>query len=327
MSPDIESLTRITYAMLAGLLLLPSTSAGQEAYPTRPVHFVVGLAAGSSTDVTARVIANKMSNLLGQQFVVENRPGASGNIATAFVANAPKDGYTLLLGSVATTVNVTLLPSQSFDLLRDFEPITLLATVPNILLVHRSLGVQSLDALIALAKAKPGEILYASSGIGTSSHLSGEMFNIRANVKLVHVPYQGSSQAMTDLIAGRTSVIFTPAPTAVSIMKTGTVIALASTQLKRASIAPELPTLDELGLKGFDTGTWYGLYAPTGTPKQVIATLSRSANEALQSEDVLTAFKPQGIDALGGTPGQFAAYVRSEIDKWKNLVQKEGLKQ
>jgi tripartite-type tricarboxylate transporter receptor subunit TctC len=209
MSPDIKSFTRITYAMLAGILLLPSTSAGQDTYPTRPVHFVVGLAAGSSTDVTARVIANKITTLLGQQFVVENRPGASGNIATAFVASAPKDGYTLLLGSVATTINVTLLPNQGFDLVRDFQPVTLLATVPNILLVHRSLGVQNLGELITLAKAKPGEILYASSGIGTSSHLSAEMFDIMANVKMVHVPYQGSSQAMTDLIAGRTSVIFT----------------------------------------------------------------------------------------------------------------------
>jgi len=324
---SIKGFAQIAYAMLAGLLLLPSASAGQDAYPARPVHFIVGLAAGSSTDVTARVIANKMTALLGQQFVVENRPGASGNIATAFVANAPKDGYTLLLGSVATTINVTLLPDQHFDLVRDFEPVTLLATVPNILLVHRSFGVHSLGEFIALAKAKPGQILYASSGIGTSSHLSGEMFDIMASVKMVHVPYQGSSQAMTDLIAGRTSVIFTPAPTAVPMMKTGTVTALASTQLKRSSIAPELPTLDELGLKGFDTGTWYGLYAPKGTPKQVIATLSHAANEALRSKDVLTAFKPLGIDALGGTPEQFAAYVRSEIDKWKNVVQTAGLKQ
>jgi tripartite-type tricarboxylate transporter receptor subunit TctC len=327
MKTDIKTLTQITYVVLAGLMFLPSTSAGQDAYPARPVHFIVGLAAGSSTDVTARVIANKMTQILGQQFVVENRPGASGNIAAGFVANAPKDGYTLLLGSVATAINVSLFHNQSFDLVRDFEPVTLLATVSNILLVHRSLGVHNLDELIALAKAKPGEIFYASSGIGTSSHLSAEMFNSMANVRLVHVPYQGSSQAMSDFIAGRTSVIFTPAPTAVSLMKMENVVALASTQLKRAGIAPDLPTIDELGLKGFDTGTWYGLYSPKGAPKQVIATLSHAANEALRSEDVLTAFKPQGIDALGGTPEQFGSYLHSEIDKWADVVQKEGLKQ
>lgn len=310
-------------ALIAQLTLSATT---QEIYPARPVHVIVGLAAGSSTDVTARVISQKMGQILGQSFLVENRPGAGGNIASGFVAHASKDGYTLLFGSVATTVNVTLLPNADFDLVRDLAPVALLATVPNILVVHPSLGVRTLDQLTALAKSRPNEILFASSGIGTSPHLSAELFNLMAGVKLAHIPYQGSAQAMTDLIAGRTSVMFSPAPTAISQVHSGNVIALASTQIKRASAAPDLPTMDELGLKGFDTGVWFGLYAPAGTPKAIVDQLSRSANEALRSEDVQRAFKTQGIDPLGGTPEEFAVYITSEIAKWARVVEAAGIK-
>src|ERR1035437_4541231 len=304
------------WAALALIAQLSDSAVAQETYPARPVHVIVGLGAGSSTDVTARVITQKMGQILGQSFVVENRAGAGGSIATGFVAHAPRDGDKLLFGSVATTVNVTLLPNAGFDLVRDLAAVALLATVPNILVVHPSLGVHSLDELRALAKSRPNEILFASSGIGTSPHLSAELFNLMAGIKLVHVPYQGSSQAMTDLIAGRTSVMFSPAPTAISQLHSGTLIALASTQIKRASAAPYLPTMDELGLKGFDTGVWFGLFAPAGTPQAKIDRLSRSANEALRHEDVRRAFKSQGIDALGGTPQEFAVYIKSEIAKW-----------
>jgi tripartite-type tricarboxylate transporter receptor subunit TctC len=314
------------WGALALIAQLSVSAVAQETYPARLVHVIVGLGAGSSTDVTARVITQKMGQILGQSFVVENRAGAGGSIATGFVAHAPRDGYTLLFGSVATTVNVTLLPNAGFDLVRDLAPVALLATVPNILVVHPSLGVHSLDELRALAKSRPNEILFASSGIGTSPHLSAELFNLMAGIKLVHVPYQGSSQAMTDLIAGRTSVMFSPAPTAISHLHSGTLIALASTQIKRASAAPDLPTMDELGLKGFDTGVWFGLFAPAGTPQAIIDRLSRSANEALRHEDVRRAFKSQGIDALGGTPQEFAVYIKSEIDKWARVVEAAGIK-
>jgi tripartite-type tricarboxylate transporter receptor subunit TctC len=314
------------WGALALIVQLSVSAVAQETYPARPVHVIVGLGAGSSTDVTARVITQKMGQILGQSFVVENRAGAGGSIATGFVAHAPSDGYTLLFGSVATTVNVTLLPNAGFDLVRDLTPVALLATVPNILVVHPSLGVHSLDELRALAKSRPNEILFASSGIGTSPHLSAELFNLMAGIKLVHVPYQGSSQAMTDLIAGRTSVMFSPAPTAISHLHSGTLIALASTQIKRASAAPDLPTMDELGLKGFDTGVWFGLFAPAGTPQAIIDRLSRSANEALRHEDVRRAFKSQGIDALGGTPQEFTVYIKSEIDKWARVVEAAGIK-
>lgn len=302
------------------------SAAAQDAYPSRPVRMIVGLAAGSSTDVAARIVGQKMGQTLGQSIVVENRAGAAGNIATGFVAHAPADGYILLLGSAATTVNVTLSPNPGFDFVRDLTPVTLLATVPNVLMVHPSLGVKTLDELIALLRSKPDQITYASSGTGTSPHLSGELFQMITGTKMVHVPYQGSAQAMNDLIAGRTQLMFVPAPTALPQMKSGKLIALASTQLKRAGAAPELPTMDELGLKGFDTGVWFGLFAPSGTPKPIIDKLAAAANDALKSEDVRTAFAPQGIDILGSTPDEFSTYVRSEIDKWAKVINTVGLK-
>jgi tripartite-type tricarboxylate transporter receptor subunit TctC len=310
---------------LVSLLAVASASA-QEAYPSRPVRVIVGLAAGSSTDVTARIIAQKMGQALGQTFIVENRPGAGGNLATGFVAHNPPDGYTLLFGSASVTVNATLMPNAGFDLVKDLTPIVLLAGVPNILVVHPSLGVKTVDELIAKAKSKPGEIAYASSGIGTSPHLSAELFSMMAGVKLVHVPYKGSPQAMTDLMAGQTSMMFVPAPTAVSQLKSGNLIALASTQLKRTSTVPDLPTMDELGLKGFDTGVWFGLFAPAGTPKEIVDKLAQSANAAIAAEDVRAAFAPQGIDTIGGTPEQFSVYVKSEIAKWAKVIEIAGVK-
>lgn len=313
---------------VALLCLLQSAGIGrtQDAYPTRPVRVIVGLAAGSSTDVTARIVAQKLGQILGTQFVVENRPGAGGNVATEFVAHAAPDGYTLLLGSAAMTVNATLSPSNSFDIVRDLAPIALLASVPNILVVHPSLGVRTLAELIELAKSKPDGIFYASSGVGTSPHLSGELFNLKAGVKLVHVPYQGSSQAINDLIAGRTSVMFSPVSTALPYVASGQLIALASTQQKRAQVAPELPTLAELGLTDFDTGVWFGLLAPAGTPPAIIAKLSAAANEAMRAEDTLAPLRAQGIEPLTATAEEFGAHIRREIDKWSVVVKAAGLK-
>lgn len=308
------------------LLLIAAHAGAQDAYPARPVRIIVGLGAGSSTDVTARIVAQKLGVLLGQPFIVEDRPGAGGNIAAAFVAHAPVDGYTLLFGSSSITVNATLMPTPGLDVIKDFAPIVLLATVPNILVVNPALGVKSLDELIARARNKPGEIVYASSGIGTSPHLSAQLFSMMAGVKLVHAPYKGSAQAMTDLLAGQTSMMFVPAPTALPHLKSGQLIALASTQLKRARSVPNLPTMDELGLKGFDTGIWYGLFAPAGTSKAVINKLAQASNAAVQSEDVRAAFAPQGIDPLGGSADEFSAYVRSEVAKWATVINSAGVK-
>jgi tripartite-type tricarboxylate transporter receptor subunit TctC len=278
-----------TVAALAALLcgLLPLVAQAQGDYPSRPVRVLVGFGPGSSADLSARILAQRLSQTLGQQFVVENRAGAGSNIATEAVARAAKDGYTLFVGTVANTINVSLAPNTSFDFQKDLAPIALVSTLPNILVVHPSSGARTVPELVALAKAKPGELSFASSGVGTSPHLSGELFNVMAGVKLVHVPYQGSAQAVTDLLAGRTAAMFSPASTVLQHVKEGKLTALASTQLKRAGSAPELPTMDEAGLKGFDTGVWFGLMAPTGTPKEIIDKLAQAVNEALKHDEVL----------------------------------------
>ncbi len=317
--------------MLAGLAaaLSPWLASGvvaQEIYPVRPVRVIVGFGAGASADIAARVVGQKLGALLGQQFVIENRPGAGSNLAAEFVARAPKDGYTLFFGTVANTINATLSPNLTFDFAKDFAPIALVVTLPNILVVHPSLGVNNVAELIALAKRKPGEIFFGSSGVGTSPHLSGELFNEMAGVKLVHVPYQGSAQAVTDLLGGRVQVMFSPASTVLPQVQEGKLKALASTQLDRASAAPNLPTMAEAGLPGFDTSVWFGLLAPVGTPSTIVDKLSRGVNTALQDPTVLDALHAQGMDALGGSPEKFARTITSETEKWARVISAAGLK-
>ena len=309
---------------LAAQLAVPCAQA--EDYPARPVRIIVGFIPGSSADITARVLGQRMGQILGQQFVVENKPGAGSSLAAEFVARAPKDGYTLFLGSSANITNAAINPNLSFDLAKDFAPIALVTTAAVILVVHPSTGVNSVPELIALAKSKPGEVLYASTGVGTAPHLSGELFAMRGGVKLVHVPYQGSPQAVTDLLAGRTSMMFSPASAVVSQVETGKLKALASAAAKRPSIAPNLPTMAEAGMPDFDTSIWFGLMAPAGTPREIVDKLARAAREALQSEDVLSALHPQGFDALSGGPEDFAKIIQSEIKRWGDVAQAAGLK-
>jgi tripartite-type tricarboxylate transporter receptor subunit TctC len=314
-----SGILQIIVCSIALIATTPAVSA-DEIYPVRPVKIIVGFGAGASADIAARVIAEKMGEILGQQFVIENRPGGGSNIATEYVARAPKDGYTLLCGTVANTINTTLSSNLTFDFAKDFAPVALTVTLPNILVVHPSLGVDSVPALISLAKAKPDQIFFGSSGVGTSPHLSGELFNQMAGIKLVHVPYPGSAQAVTDLLAGRVQVMFSPASTVLPQVGAGKLEALASTEIRRTSAAPDLSTMDEAGLPGFDTSVWFGLLAPAGTPPQVIATLNRAVNEALASEDVLARLRVQGMDPLGGTPQDFAHTIASETDKWARVI-------
>jgi tripartite-type tricarboxylate transporter receptor subunit TctC len=308
----------------AALPVAPRAARAQ-AYPTRPVKLIVGFGPASAADVTARILAQRLDQTLGQQFVVENRPGAASSIGAEYVARARNDGYTLLLATVANAVNVTLSRDLNFDFAKDLAPIALVATLPNILVVHPSLGVKSVQELITLAKSKPGQLSYASAGVGTSTHLSAELFNMMAGVKIVHIPYQGSPQAVTDLLAGRTAMMFSPVSTALPHVAAGKLVALASTQSKRSSAAPDLPTLAELGFKDFDTGIWFGLMAPAGTPPEIINTLNRAANDALASDQVRAALRQQGIDALGGSPEEFANYIRTEIRKWADVAAAAGL--
>jgi tripartite-type tricarboxylate transporter receptor subunit TctC len=311
----------------ASTLLSASADLGaQDNYPSRPVRVLVGVAPGSTADVSLRILTQKLGQITGGQFVVENRTGGGTTIAAQAVAQSPKDGYTLMYGGSANTVNATLSSNLTFDLVKDLDPIARIASVPNILVVHPSLGVTSVAELIALAKSKPGEILFASSGVGTSPHMSAELFNLMAGVKLAHIPYTGSSQAINDVITGRVPVMFTPASTALPQVRSKAVLALASTHSARTAMLPEVPTMAEAGLPGFETGVWNGLLAPSGTPRPIVDRLSQVANEAVRSEDVIKALNANGITAVGGTPEDMARFIRSEIDRWAKVVAAAGLK-
>jgi tripartite-type tricarboxylate transporter receptor subunit TctC len=306
-------------------LLWCAPTAAQDAYPSRPVRLLVGVAPGSTADVSLRILAQKLSQILGGQFVVENRTGAGTSLAAQMVVQAPKDGYTLMYGGSANTVNATLSPNLTFDFAKDLAPVARIAAVPNVLVVHPSLGVTNVKELIALAKSKPGEIFYASSGVGTSPHLSAELFNLMAGVKLSHVPYQGSSQGINDVLAGRVPVMFAPASTALPHVRSGALLGLAGTHAKRIKPLPDIPTMSEAALPGYETGVWNGLLAPTGTPRPVIDRIAQASNEALQSEEFLKALDANGIIPFAGTPEEMTDFIRGEIEKWGKVVVAAGM--
>jgi len=313
-------LKRLICIAVAALFLVPALSRAEEAYPNRSVRLIVGFAAGSSGDVAARIVARKLGDILGQSVVVEDRPGASSMIATEYVARAAKDGYTLLFATIAATINTTVMAGKGPNFEKDLAPIALVGSLPNILVVSPKLGVDDVKGLIAMAKKKPGEMLYGASGVGSGPHLATELFAQMAGIKLTGVLYPGSGQTVTDLIAGRIQVMFAPASTVVGLMRQGSVKALATSQAKRASIAPELPTVAEAGLPGFDTGLWFGILAPSGTPAPVIAKLSKATNDALKDPDVLKQLHTVGLDALGGSPEEFGRFIKSETERWARVV-------
>jgi tripartite-type tricarboxylate transporter receptor subunit TctC len=310
----------IAIAMVAWPAFAPAQD-----YPNRPVRIVVGFPAGTSADITARVVGARMSQILGQQFVVENKPGAGSKLAAEQVARAPKDGYTLLMANISNTITTPASAKFNFDFRKDLTPIVQLTTVPNVLVVHPSTGVKSVKDLIALAKAKPDELSFGSSGVATGTHLAGELFKMQTGVKMVHVPYPGSPQSVADLVAGRIQVLFSPASTVLPQAREGRLIALASTEAKRTASAPELPTMTEAGVPGYTTGLWFGLMAPTGTSKDVIEKLNRAGNEALKSEEVIKATRSLGIELVGGSPEDFARFIDREIKRWDEVVRAAGL--
>ncbi len=313
-------------AVLAMCAAATASRAHAQDYPNRPVRIMVGFGPGSSADITARALSLRLSQILGQQFVVEIKPGAASGVAAEFVARAPKDGYTLFLASSANLTNQAINPNVSFDMVKDFAPIALATSVPIMLVTHPSTGVKNVQELIALAKAKPGEVLYASTGVGTAPHLSGELFAQRADVKLVHVPYQGSPQAATDLLAGRVTMMFSPISAVIAQVEAGKLKALASATSKRPAIAPDVPTMAEAGMPDFDTSIWFGLVAPAGTPREIIDKLARAVSEAQKSEDVLKVLRVQGFDAISGGPDDFGRSMQSEIKRWTDVAQAAGLK-
>jgi tripartite-type tricarboxylate transporter receptor subunit TctC len=318
----------VIVSSIIGILLgaaMPATAAETD-YPNRPVRLIVGFTPGSAADITARVMGQRMAQTLGQQFVVESKPGAGSSLAAEAVARAPKDGYTLFLLSSANIANAAINPNLSFDVAKDFAPIALVDTAAVILVVPPPTGVKTVQELIELAKSKPGQLAYASTGVGGAPHLSGELFSMRTGVKLVHVPYQGSPQAATDLLAGRVAMMFSPASAVVSQVEAGSLRALASAASKRPSILPNVPTMAEAGVPDFDTSIWFGLVAPAGTPRPVLDKLAGAVREAMATSEVVTALRPQGMDPLSGGPDEFGRHIASEIKRWGEVALAAGLK-
>ena len=296
-------------------------------YPSRAVNLIVPFPPGGSTTVMARNVADKLSAALGQQIVVENRGGAGGTLGTRFVAKAPPDGYTILLSYTATmAIAPAMNANAGYDPHKDFTPIGMIGFAPNVLVVHPSMPVHSIAELIAYAKAAPAPLQYGSPGVGTVNHLAGEYLASEAGLKLQHVPYKGNGPAISDLLGGHIPMMFLPIPVALGNVKAGTLRALAITTAKRSSLLPDLPTLAESGVPGFDAALRYGLMAPAGTPLAVIARLNRELNAALASEDVKERLATEGAESLPGTPEAYAADVAGDEKKWGGLVKKLGLK-
>lgn len=298
----------------------------QENYPSQPVKIVVGFPPGSSTDVATRLVATKLSQSLKQTFVVENRPGASSDIAARAVANANADGYTLFVLTIANAINSSSKNPDLVDVLKSFDPVVMMGGVPNVLVANPTKQLKTVDDLVKAAKAKPGSVTYASSGNGTSPHLAGELFAHMAGISMLHVPYRGSSPAVADLLGGQVSIMFAPASTALPHIQSGKLIALAAASQKRIAALPDLITLSEYGLKGFDTSVWFGLAAPAGTPAEVKNRLSAAVQAALDAPDLQKQFQVQGIEAVKAGPAEFGKYVQTEVDKWADLMTKAGVK-
>lgn len=305
---------------------LPGLAGAQAPYPAGPVKVLIGFPPGTAADVATRVVTDSMGKRLGQPFVVENRAGAGSNIAARALVSSPADGYTVFAATIANTINAAFPNSTAVDPAKDFVPVTMIGNVPNVLVAHPSLDVATLNDLINVAKAKPGGLSFGSSGIGTSPHLSGELFSMMTGVKMVHVPYRGSTPAVTDLLAGQVQLMFAPASSVLQHVRAGKLKALGVTSIKRSAVAPDLATLDELGLKGFDTSVWVGLVVPPRTPADVVTRLRAAAHAALDSPEIESVYKAQGIDVVKTSQDEFSAYLRSEAARWSKVIQATGMK-
>ena len=307
-----------------------SGAAFAQGFPNRPVRLIVPFPAGGTTDILARAIAQKLSESLGQSFVVDNRPGAGGNIGSDLVAKSPPDGYTLLMGTVGThAINPGLYPKMPYDHVKDFAPVVLVAGVPNVLVVNPGVPVKTVAELVTLARDKPGTINFASSGSGTSIHLSGELFKSLTGTQITHVPYKGSSPALTDLIGGQVQIMFDNLPSAMPHIKGGKLRAIALTSSKRAPALPDVPTIAESGvasLASFEATSWFGIFAPAGTPRDVVLKINADTNKALQSAEMKEKLLSQGAEAVGNTPEYFADYIKAETIKWARVVRDSGAK-
>jgi tripartite-type tricarboxylate transporter receptor subunit TctC len=309
------------------LSVLPFAAHSQDAaYPVKPIRILVGYAPGGATDIVARSVAIKMQETLGQPVIVENRAGASSNIASEFVARSTPDGYTLLLGTIANATNMTAFKNMGYDTMRDFVHITQFMTAPSVLTTHPSVPAKNLKELIAVAKQNPGKLAFSSSGNGGSPHLAGEMLKMRANIDLIHVPYKGAAPAIADLLGGQVQMSFQTALSAIPHLKSGKLNVIAVASKKRMSTLPNVPTMAEAGLSDFEVSSWNGLFAPAKTPPHIVAALYNAASKALQTQDIKDKMEAQGAEPVGSNPEEFKAFVKSEIDKWEQVIVKSGAK-
>ena len=316
-----------TLAAIAGVALAAAASTTPaQSYPNRPVRILVPFPAGAGVDIVARMIGQPLTEVWGQAAVVDNRPGAGGTIACELVAKAAPDGYTLLLGNISTfAMAPSLYKKVNYDPVKSFAPITLVNTSANVLIAHPSVPATSTQALIALAKARPGQINYASAGSGTSPHLAAELFKSMAGVDLIHVPYKGSPQALTDLLGGQTQIMFASLVSALPHIRQSRLRALGVTSLKRAAALPEVPTISESGLRGYDVSVWMGIVAPAATPSPMIAQLNRQIAAILQSPDIRERLAVQGLEAVSDSPAEFGTYIASEVRKWAAVIKQAGV--
>ncbi len=295
-------------------------------YPSKPIRYIVGYTPGGTADMLARAVGQKLTEVWGQQVIIENRPGGGTNIATEVAAKSPPDGYTLFMPTVANAINPTLYPKLGYDPIRDFVNIINFAKVPGILVVHPSVPVRNATELIALAKAHPDQLRHGSTGIGSPHHLAGEIFKTMAGVKMIHVPYRGATPAIIDIVAGNIEVYFGAMVSTLPHVKSGRLRALAVTSLKRVAAVPDLATLDEQGLKEFETGSWFGMAVPTGTPRDIINKLHAEALRAIAARDIRDRMSAEGADFIGDTPEQFTAFFKAELAKWGKAVKASGAK-
>jgi len=313
--------------LAAAAAALPAVSrlAWAQTYPTRPVHVIVGFAAGGGVDITARLIGQWLSERLGQSFITENRPGAGGNIGTEAVVNAAPDGHTLLLATVPNAVNATLYEKLNFNFIRDIAPVAGIIRVPQVILVNPSLPAKTVPELISYAKANPGKVNMASAGNGSAPHMAGELFNVTAGVNMVHVPYRGQGPALTDLLGGQVQVLFATTPGTTEYVRTGKLRALAVTTAARAEVLPDLPVVADF-LPGYEASQWYGVGAPKNTPAEIVERLNKEINAALADPKMKARFADIGGEPLAGSPAEFGKLIAAETEKWGKVVRAVNLK-
>ena len=315
---------------LAALILLLAAGLGTpafaQAYPAKPVRLVVPFPPGGVTDIVGRLLAQKLGEALGQQVVVENRGGAAGAIGAVAVAKSAPDGYTLLMATATHAINATLVPNSGFDLVKDVAPVSLAASVPLLLAVHPGVPARDVKELVAFAAAKPGQVNFASGSTGSASHLAGEMLKAMAKVDMVHVPYKGGSLGIQDLVGGQVQLMFENMPSILPFVQAGKLRGLAVTGARRSPAAPELPTMIESGYPGFEAGSWYGLFAPAGTPKDIMARLNADMVKALRAPETRKLLGAQGAEAIGNSEAEFAAFIQAEIAKWGRVIKSAQVK-